>query len=188
MVQRPCPDLRGGCAAMRIPTVTEGRGSVTTPPTRPQYQATSIAYRADAPTSPGLSRAPYDRRPPASRYRFSTAAYRSPARSRRAPARGTQSCVGCRGCARHAAAQLADRVRQVSVRILERGREAVDKSGTLGCNDANLRQMDPTPLAGTAIRRQIPEVGVGWLNCRLQVCARVPGTRVSTATVGRNLL
>ena len=37
----------GGCAAMRIPTATEGRGSVTTPPTRPQYQATSIAYRAD---------------------------------------------------------------------------------------------------------------------------------------------
>ena len=31
MVQRPRPDLRGGCAAMRIPTVTGGRGSVTTP-------------------------------------------------------------------------------------------------------------------------------------------------------------
>ena len=26
MVQRPCPDLRGGCAAMRIPTVTGGEG------------------------------------------------------------------------------------------------------------------------------------------------------------------
>ena len=37
MVQRPCPDLRGGCAAMRIPTVTGGRGSVTTPPTRPKH-------------------------------------------------------------------------------------------------------------------------------------------------------
>ena len=35
MVQRPRPDLRGGCAAMRIPTATEGRDSVTTPPTRP---------------------------------------------------------------------------------------------------------------------------------------------------------
>ena len=35
MVQRPRPDLRGGCAAMRIPTVTGGRGSATTPPTRP---------------------------------------------------------------------------------------------------------------------------------------------------------
>ena len=32
MVQRPRLDLRGGCAAMRIPTVTGGRGSVTTPP------------------------------------------------------------------------------------------------------------------------------------------------------------
>ena len=31
MVQRPCPDLRGGCAAMRIPTATEGRGSVNDP-------------------------------------------------------------------------------------------------------------------------------------------------------------
>ena len=30
MVQRPCPDLRGGCAAMRIPTVTEA-GSTTVP-------------------------------------------------------------------------------------------------------------------------------------------------------------
>ena len=36
MVQRPCPDLRGGCVAIRIPTATEGRGSVTTPPTRPR--------------------------------------------------------------------------------------------------------------------------------------------------------
>ena len=35
MVERPSPDLRGGCAAMRIPTATEGRGSVTTTPTRP---------------------------------------------------------------------------------------------------------------------------------------------------------
>ena len=26
MVQRPRPDLRGGCAAMRIPTVTAGGG------------------------------------------------------------------------------------------------------------------------------------------------------------------
>ena len=26
MVQRPCPDLRGGCAAMRIPTATGGEG------------------------------------------------------------------------------------------------------------------------------------------------------------------
>ena len=29
MVQRPCPDLRGGCAAMRIPTVTGSRGWAT---------------------------------------------------------------------------------------------------------------------------------------------------------------
>ena len=36
MVQRPCPDLRGGCAAMRIPTATEGRGAAMPPPTRPQ--------------------------------------------------------------------------------------------------------------------------------------------------------
>ena len=35
MVQRPRPDLRGGCAVMRIPTATGGRGSATTPPTRP---------------------------------------------------------------------------------------------------------------------------------------------------------
>ena len=38
MVQRPRPDLRGGCAAMRIPTATGGRGSATTPPTRPQIR------------------------------------------------------------------------------------------------------------------------------------------------------
>ena len=36
MVQRPCPDLREGCAAMRIPTATEGRGAAMPPPTRPQ--------------------------------------------------------------------------------------------------------------------------------------------------------
>ncbi len=38
MDERPCPDLRGGCAVLRIPTVTGGRGSATTPPTRlPMY-------------------------------------------------------------------------------------------------------------------------------------------------------
>ena len=39
MVQRPRPDLRGGCAAIRIriPTATGGRGSATTPPTRPPH-------------------------------------------------------------------------------------------------------------------------------------------------------
>ena len=35
-VYRPCPDLRGGCAGMRIPKVTEG-GSVTPPPTQPPH-------------------------------------------------------------------------------------------------------------------------------------------------------
>ncbi len=34
MDERPCPDLCGGCAVLRIPTVTGGRGSATTPPTR----------------------------------------------------------------------------------------------------------------------------------------------------------
>ena len=34
MDERPCPDRCGGCAVMRIPTVTGGRGSATTPPTR----------------------------------------------------------------------------------------------------------------------------------------------------------
>ena len=35
MVQRPRPDLRRRSAAMRIPTENGGRGSATTPPTRP---------------------------------------------------------------------------------------------------------------------------------------------------------
>ena len=39
------------------------------------------------------------------------------------------------------AAQLANRVRQARVRILERWRQAVDVSRTLGRNDAELRQM-----------------------------------------------
>ena len=39
MVQRPRPDLRGGCAAMRIPTATGGRGAVMPPPTRPARTA-----------------------------------------------------------------------------------------------------------------------------------------------------
>ena len=34
-------------AVIPFARVCEGRGSATTPPTRPQYQATSIAYRAD---------------------------------------------------------------------------------------------------------------------------------------------
>ena len=36
MVQRPCPDLRGGCAAMRIPTATAGGAGQPCVPTATQ--------------------------------------------------------------------------------------------------------------------------------------------------------
>ena len=45
MVQRPCPDLREGCAAMRIPTATEGRGAAMPPPTRPQKHVRLVSVR-----------------------------------------------------------------------------------------------------------------------------------------------
>ncbi len=46
MVQRPRPDLRGGCAAMRIPTVTGGRGAAMPPPTRPAREHLFDAAKA----------------------------------------------------------------------------------------------------------------------------------------------
>ena len=49
MVQRPCPDLRGACAAMSIPTATGGRGAAMPPPTRlPGPESVSVRSGRDA--------------------------------------------------------------------------------------------------------------------------------------------
>ena len=39
--------------------------------------------------------------------------------------------------------------------------------------------VDPTPVAGTAVRRQIPEVGAGWFNDHVRICAGGAGKPVS---------
>ena len=45
--------------------------------------------------------------------------------------------------------------------------------------------VDPTPVAGTAVRRQIPEVGAGWFNDHVRICAGGAGKPVSLPRVCR---
>ena len=62
MVQRPRPDLRGGCAAMRIPTATAGGAGKPASLPRPEERQNEMTHSGMAESGAGCSQSQTEKR------------------------------------------------------------------------------------------------------------------------------